>query len=473
MTQKLYDLHSTPFDFQQGGVLPFATYALLAAWDDSKADAGAIAYTADYRSPWIKVLMSPAPVGDNTTIMPTNSGDGAWVRQMNPAAWNEVTTFYLNGVSGSDDNDGLTALTPIGSLTELSRRTYNPSSPRSAITVLVTGDVTGSDLVMNSDVEFYGVPVETLPDAGIFAVTPLARAVYAPQIVTTDPGTFDWATALADVLLLRYTSNANAVVGYGWVARANAADSAYTRTFDGGSWYDPLVTDTVAGLTIPVISGSILGVGIPYVGFYKCALSCQMRNVAPYIEMCSGAVSLQNCDRVGFQECRFTSADISGCKGVTAATMSSTTLLGIVRVRGSAIEVYDDSGAIGSGGTSVGFHVSNGGFVNITGSVEVYGSTGLCVLNEPGAVVWLTLTSGAGKYIYGSTNTNVIIHTRTNTQTVYTDKAAVTATAGGAPGNQWSFVDGAGGTVANTFASLPATGSTKLATALVGVFPSV
>ncbi len=70
MTERLYDLHSTSFDFNPGAALPFADIAALAAFDDRQIDDGGIAYTTTVRAPWTKRVVSPAPAGDGIRLIP-------------------------------------------------------------------------------------------------------------------------------------------------------------------------------------------------------------------------------------------------------------------------------------------------------------------------------------------------------------------------------------------------------------------
>ena len=109
MTIRLYDQHSTSFDFNPGASLPFADIAELAAFDDRQISDGGLAYTSTVRSLWIKRVVSPVPTTDGITIVATASGDGAWYRSTAPSlSWQSQATWYIDPAAGDDENDGST-----------------------------------------------------------------------------------------------------------------------------------------------------------------------------------------------------------------------------------------------------------------------------------------------------------------------------------------------------------------------------
>jgi hypothetical protein len=104
-----------------GNTLVFADIAALAAFNDVGLGDGAEVYVQSVRSYFVKRIETP-PAGNAITIVPTLSGDGGFYRVAMPQFWVNESAIFIDTASGDDENDGLTALTPIATLDELSRR---------------------------------------------------------------------------------------------------------------------------------------------------------------------------------------------------------------------------------------------------------------------------------------------------------------------------------------------------------------
>ncbi len=210
MTIRLYDQHSTSFDFNPGASLPFADIAELAAFDDRQISDGGLAHTSTVRSLWIKRVESPAPAGDGITIVATASGDGAWYRMSECPSWAtervaaNAVSWYVDSATGDDENEGSVAL-PLATIAELTRRLTHLK--RSVVyTVNVVAAVATSDLcdlsnrvllssntTPNANPSLYFLGVNTVTRTGTISVAnqsdPATGATGTQASVTDSIGT--------------------------------------------------------------------------------------------------------------------------------------------------------------------------------------------------------------------------------------------------------------------------------------------
>ncbi len=120
---KLYDFHSTPFDFQAGAFLKFATSAALADYDDRLVENGGVVFVESYRDYFQKIVESPAPAAASGTIVPTSTGDGGWYRLgIASPTWASQAAWYIDPLTGDDENDGGTTGTALATWAEFTRR---------------------------------------------------------------------------------------------------------------------------------------------------------------------------------------------------------------------------------------------------------------------------------------------------------------------------------------------------------------
>lgn len=137
---KLYDFHSTPFDFQAGAFLKFATSAALADYDDRLVENGGVVFVESYRDYFQKVVESPAPAAASGTIVPTSTGDGGWYRLgIASPTWASQAAWYIDPAAGDDENDGNTTGTALETWAEFCRRA---SVMAVSMTVTIVSNIT-------------------------------------------------------------------------------------------------------------------------------------------------------------------------------------------------------------------------------------------------------------------------------------------------------------------------------------------
>lgn len=257
MTIRLYDQHSTSFDFNPGASLPFADIAELAAFDDRQISDGGLAYTTSVRSLWIKRVVSPVPTTDGITIVATASGDGAWYRSTAPSlSWQSQATWYIDPAAGDDENDGSTTAaggspTYVGALAtwaEYMRRTDGVVSTNTTVTVLgaMAEDIVGVLRGAAANLEFLlvgtptvlasgtvaavSLPVPATNTRGVLSVTGIATFVGLEGKIVETVGTRTlWAVVLRD-------DAGSASTPY-WAEAATTASPNVSQT--------PLVNDAV------------------------------------------------------------------------------------------------------------------------------------------------------------------------------------------------------------------------------------
>lgn len=278
MTERLYDLHSTSFDFNPGAALPFADIAALAAFDDRQIDDGGIAYTTTVRAPWTKRVVSPAPAGDGITIVPTASGDGAWYRTtLAHLSWTTQTLWYIDPALGDDENDGETDTTALATWAELERR-WGSARLSGHYYVQILGDMPITDgikldrikIAVSTEIHIKGTRT-VLTTGTLSAVTQINRALGQHTQITI--AGFDWAPYVGKAVRI---TKAGATYGAtAWVQADLGAGvarvSSFTQTVDGVPGVTTVysTTSTVQALandTVEIVSQTVLGL-IPRLDF--------------------------------------------------------------------------------------------------------------------------------------------------------------------------------------------------------------
>lgn len=198
---KLYDLHSIPFEFEQGGVLPFATMAALGAYDDAAISEGGLVWVESFRDYCQKIVESPAPAAVDAMVVPTATGDGGWYRLgIASPSWRAQATWYINSATGDDENEG-TVAAPLATFAEFARSAPVLSQDTLVYQVDDTTEVftgrfaiaPGSDAVTLS---IQGVPdVLTLGTITTVSAPNPASATNLPGVLTASdltPAPIDW-----------------------------------------------------------------------------------------------------------------------------------------------------------------------------------------------------------------------------------------------------------------------------------------
>jgi len=142
-----------------GSTLVVANIASLSAVDDTVLDDGTIAAMASIRDMWW--LDKTSALGaDGITVVNTLSGVGKWVRAcQSNARWRAQPTWHINQALGDDENNGLTAGTPLASHDEFQRRVADSDQPIT-VAMVVTFDVNYTGHIENR------VSVSQLPPYG-------------------------------------------------------------------------------------------------------------------------------------------------------------------------------------------------------------------------------------------------------------------------------------------------------------------
>jgi hypothetical protein len=99
-----------------------STFAELSQIKDSKMQTGALAYVGSRKGVFVLDKSSPLSVM-TSSVAATKSGVGKWVRSIAPNShWASQDLWFLDPVSGSDDNDGAASGSAIKTLEELTWR---------------------------------------------------------------------------------------------------------------------------------------------------------------------------------------------------------------------------------------------------------------------------------------------------------------------------------------------------------------
>lgn len=99
-----------------------STFAELSQIRDSKMQTGALAYVGSRKGVFVLDKSSPLSVM-TSSVAATKSGVGKWVRSIAPNShWASQDLWFLDPVSGSDDNDGAASGSAIKTLEELTWR---------------------------------------------------------------------------------------------------------------------------------------------------------------------------------------------------------------------------------------------------------------------------------------------------------------------------------------------------------------
>lgn len=464
MSQKLYDLHSVPFDFAPGGTIALADVAALAAYDDSEVDAGGFAYTTTLRSPWFKLVISPAPAGDNITTVATASGDGAWIRIPNPRAWKEEVVFYIDEVSGDDENDGLTPLTPLASLSELSRRTYLPSEyrPDYILNVGPGGVGAGESWSVAVGVSIVGELTVVHAGADITAVVQADKGVAGVRQSLTAPA----LTFGADnKLVVTDNSGQFPIFQFGWAVSAKGdplADSAYTEIFRNGSIAVLSATSSISEYSLPEFFAHITVENGGNLIINDCILLGSIEG--------GDALEITDCLLSGTDSLTLrnvTNSTLDRCKVSEQGNSLHVTACDDLNLSSIVVPVGGDLQLRASNVNFVGDCAITGGLVNlldqsdlnVEGDLELSNNASL-TLAAPETSLQIT----GAITLWGAGGSSLEL-SFTNTRVTYDPTSTWTSD------GTYSHPDGAGAATSADLVTLPATQSTaSMATHAVGIF---
>ncbi len=462
-----FDLYARSFDVQPQAQVTVATVTDLGSYDVSALENGAMAFVASLNA-YFTLAASTTATPLQAVVLASTEADRYWFRSTEVSkAWDAVTVFYIDGAAGNDGNDGQTALTAVRTLDEITRRTYRPESPRTAFFEIRVGagGASGS-FVTNCYCEFYGTPTAESQDVEITAASAFARNPYVAMTVTA---AVDWANATNK--LLSVSTGGGTLYGF---MTDSAPGTGTVMLWDSSS--PPLATAPTAGDTIsvyelPLINGSITGVGKPYIGFYDCriALSRDMEDVdAPSFERCIISGLFESCGTVFFKKCRLQGLRVNGTSdAVNQALFTSCVFRGNNYLGNETARFLGDCSITGSDTT---LELNSKAHLIIVGGLELRSVATPILLQAGGARLYLDQTPDVGSVntVYGNGVGIGFYLNYCDTLMFYRDETSVVATFTTAA---WKHLtgDGAGGTVTGAFTEPPLPSAAAISTAMTGI----
>lgn len=174
----------------------------LRAAEDHRMPNGKMAYVRSVRALFTLDKSSSVSINDQTVVA-TRSGVGRWI-QLGSGSTTEQTqaSWFVDSVSGSDENDGLTASTALKSLIALDRRLGNGRIKQNT-SITLSGDFSSEILVVRVGAEID--PATNLPY--LLSINGTRQTLYAGTVTTFNAGSatttprnitvsgIDWDTA--------------------------------------------------------------------------------------------------------------------------------------------------------------------------------------------------------------------------------------------------------------------------------------
>jgi hypothetical protein len=497
-----------------GAPVSILDIATLKTFDDSALDNGGIAFVQSLQWEWTRVVEADPLTADDITNVRNFDGTATWYRSTAPSRyWFQFGTYYINDGPvdpvfpnwglGNDENDGLTALTPIASIAELNRRTSgmtdtDPTGGYFAAYVGPAGAGTG-DLFLTCACDLIVAKAGTLLPEGtawtevasgtITNKVDLNRATNTPQSLTMDGAWLGWAPQRA------YENTTQGGISFMRVLTAGPLTA--TALFTAGV----VIGDQILGYTMPAIAvGRVLANGNAF-GVEGASFSPDLVDNAQFtmIDAILGGGTFQSCGLLNFDGVEVVTtpffagaaspmfrncvlrAPVSLGIGGGGFGFGATGLMLLTRDTAVLEEIRIAGGA--------GLQVGQGSLLPAEGSV--YFATGGRIqlgVDDPSAVAstragtngfvdFVTKVGavpGAESYVYGSSVevSRIFKINSTNCQATYVDNTSLIAvrdSGGAAPIFPWEFVDPPGANVAGVAAALPA-GSAAVVRNPIGIF---
>jgi hypothetical protein len=207
-----------------------ANISELSAVDDSLLADGTILGMLSLRDIWQLNRNSNETV-DGITIIDTNSGSGRWIRKgLSDKSWTTQTAWYIDSLTGDDENDGLTEDTGLKTLSELARR-WKDQTINVHVAVYVLDDTPASDyprfrftIGESGFVLFRGMNARAMLEWAFTAVTERDPANNQPNECTTNIGG-SWTSNDYIGRRIRLTSGSN-IGAVAWAAKDLDNDTA-------------------------------------------------------------------------------------------------------------------------------------------------------------------------------------------------------------------------------------------------------
>ena len=254
------------------GQLIFANIAAMGVYADALLDDGAECVVATLMANW-KLIRSSVDVPDGITIVAANSGVGNWHRAESYSShWLAQKNWWITDVTGDDEADGGTAVTPIKSWDELRRRLGTALGECGLITITLDG--VAGQFTQDMVIDFV---TERGPTVGVNAIaiqgtlTPLYsgsvtgrtvwNSVAGTRTTITDAAIpASWTASGLVKQLLVMTSGPNVGLGNFIVADLGAKTCELAQLYDnaaGVGGLEPAVGETFDVFSVTELIGSV------------------------------------------------------------------------------------------------------------------------------------------------------------------------------------------------------------------------
>jgi hypothetical protein len=333
---------------------------------------GDLAYVESFRGYFSVDRLSTA-AANGTTVITTPSGTGRWLRLINiiDPFWQQQAAWFINPTTGSDQNDGSTALTPLATWAEFRRRVQVINQDT---TVTIASALPATDPLFG---DFEGVP--TAAGAVPFLTIEGTPTVLDSDVITTraDPvaatnseGTLTSAGIPVWTVGAIVETTGGATPDAATVVMADAAGTAQVPFWAKGV---ALLTHPLPAIGDAIRMFNSMSTGASSAQLQLTNLTCVLRYLA--FDMASARIAGET-STVLYYACQFASA-------IEAVGSGRVTFIGCAFNAGSSIRPSMAQGAtIFGGGIRATQRFNNNAYVAFDGCIS-YAS--LIVGNDPTA----------------------------------------------------------------------------------------
>lgn len=237
-----------------GSPTQIATYAStaadLAGTPDDAFKEGDLGWVSALGRGFILQRGTAPYAANNTTLIAAFSGNGYWMLNGQPGEfWGAVSNWYIDEVTGSDDNDGNTQLEPLATFNELANRLVGAVDP------IITNVWLLADASDTNPPRFTGLPAQSIVrvEGSLGTVSAVGGTVVAPVngyaggSMAADQH-FEMGTSVAAATLVgKLLKLANGAYAYG--VHAVGANTLRTTPF-----INPTTTATVTPVALDVFT---------------------------------------------------------------------------------------------------------------------------------------------------------------------------------------------------------------------------
>lgn len=240
---------------------------VLSAIDDAVVDDGGAVAVKSVLDQWTLDKTSTL-TADGITIAVTNSGTGRWIRRKLPSlVWQLQTTWYIDEITGNDENTGLTALAALSTWDEYQRRIGE--GPLEVSHVVNFASTLAQDIHVNTAsvddsvfITLQGARSAPTYSGSVTAKQAQNAATNTDLQITDAALPVSWtASGLVDKLYV-LTSGPNAGAA-GWIASDVGAKTArITKAFNEGAgiYVEPGVGETFDVVDLGLVEGELRGI---------------------------------------------------------------------------------------------------------------------------------------------------------------------------------------------------------------------